>query len=145
MIWVINTNSNHCRIYHYEKRELKLLKEIEHPEIRHKKSDYLTSDKPGHYQTNHGAHSAYQPRHDPKEVEIDKFARTLAKELEHEANTHAYEKLILIASPHMTGLLTQHFSKQVKERISHHVQKDLMHLPETELLGYINEQIKYPE
>src|SRR5579871_5043532 len=102
LTWVINTDSNTCRIYDYSKKpgHLTLIKEIQHPENRLRDID-LTTDKPGHYRTDGSAHGSYSQPSDPKEVKIEDFSREIAKELDHGRNTNAYKKLIVIAPPHM--------------------------------------------
>lgn len=144
MIWVLNANSNTCRIYQYDKHPAKitLVKEIQHPENRLKKSEYLTSDKPGRYRTDNSTGGAYSPPTDPKEVEIEHFAREIAGELNQGRNSNAYKKLIMITTPHMAGLLAQHMDKHVKELVNHKIQKDVVHLTDHELLEFVREHTK---
>jgi protein required for attachment to host cells len=143
--WVINTNSNTCRIYGYSKKpaELTLIKEIIHPENRLKDID-LTSDKPGRYKSSNGSHGAYAQRSDPKEIKIDDFSREIAKELDHDRNIHAYQNLIIIAAPHMRGLLFQHFNKNVIDLITHTIEKDIIHMNNHDLLDFLKIHTQYP-
>src|SRR5580693_6662819 len=106
---VINTNTNTCRIYHYNKHpaQLNLLKEIKHPENRLKNGD-IVSDRQGHYKAGNASRGAFSPHMDAKDVEIDNFSREIAKELNDERNQNEYDELIIIAPPHMRGLLLQH-------------------------------------
>ena len=147
MIWVINTNSNVCRIYDYQKAPgaLTLLKELKHPESRGKKENYLTSDKPGAYTAGDVAHGTHSPHTDPKTVEIEKFSREIASELDHGRKVNLFEKLIIITPPQMSGLLLNQLDKHVKEKVTHKFQKDLLHLSEKELLDYLKEHAKYAE
>ncbi len=139
MIWIVNVNSNLCRIYHYQKSPAKvtLIKEIEHPENKLKPSE-IVSDKPGRYKG-----GMYSPHTDIKEVEFDHFAREVAKELDEGRVKSKYEKLILIAPPHMNGLLLQHMDKHVKELVMNNIQKDLIFLKDHELLNFVKEN-DYP-
>lgn len=147
MIWVINTNSNLCHIYNYQKSpaELHLIKEINHPENKLKKSDFLTSDKPGHYQADGTNGGAFSQRTDPKQIAIDDFAREIARELNHGRTTNAYEKLIIITTPQMNGLLLQHLDKHVKDLISNTIQKDLQHLTDKELLTILKTDARFSD
>lgn len=146
MTWVVNTSSNTCYIYSYEKSpsKLTLIKEIRHPELQKKTGDFLTSDRPGHYHAG-TSHGAYEPHTDPKSAAIDHFSRDIAAALNHGRTTQAYEKLIVITPPHMQGLLFQHLDKHVRERIINTIQKDLVHLKEKELLEYLHIHTKYPD
>jgi protein required for attachment to host cells len=143
MIWVVTSDSNTCRIYHFEKHPEKftLIKEIAHPEIRLKKSEYLTSDKPGRYSSDTGSGGAYSPHSDPKEVEVDKFAREIAKTLDHGRTENAYKNLIIVTPPQMNGCISQHLDKHVKELIKEEIHKDVMHLSEHELLKFLKDKI----
>lgn len=147
MIWVVAANSVTCRIYHYDKHpaKLTLIKEIFHPENRLKKEDYLTSDKPGHYQGGDASRGAFSPRTDPKDVEIDNFAREIAKELEQGRKTGAYEKFIIMTTPHMDGLIFSHTDKHVKKLIANNIQKDPQNFSQHDLLNYIVEHAQYPD
>lgn len=137
--WVLITNSNDCRIYQYIKKphQLILIKEIKHPENKLRDTD-LTSDKPGHYSTSSSARGAFSQPTDPKEIKIEDFSRSIAKELDSDRNTNAYEKLIVIAPPHMNGLLFQHINKHVQDLIVHNIKKDLLQLNENELLEFLH-------
>lgn len=125
MIWVITGNTNNCRIYNYNKNhsQLSLLKEITHPELRLKTSDTFTSDKPGHYQTNESARGAYSPHMDAKEIEIDRFSREIADELDVGRRTNSYEHLIIIMPPHINGLLFKHTNDHVKRLVINNIQR----------------------
>lgn len=146
MICVVIANAYTCRIYHYSKHPLKLtlLKEINHPENRLKDSE-LTSDKPGHYKGGESARGAYSPHMKAKEVEIDNFSRQIAKELNQGRNENEYERFILIAPPHMSGLLFKHINKHVKDLITNNIKKDLLHLTDREILGFLQMNAQYQD
>lgn len=139
MTWVVNTSTNTCHIYDYQKKskKLTLLKEVKHPELQGKTGDFLTSDRPGHFHSGHAAHGTYSPHTDPKAAAIDHFSRDIAAALNEGRKNNAYENLILITTAHMQGLLFQHMDKHVKERIINMIQKDLIHLKDHELLDYL--------
>jgi protein required for attachment to host cells len=146
MILVVNTNTNDCKIYHYGKSpaQLTLIKEMNHPNNKLRSSE-LTSDKEGHYKAGPAARGAYSPQTEAKEVEIINFSREIAKDLNHMRSTNAFEKLILIAPPHMYGLLLQHLDKHVMDLVTNHIQKDLIHMKEHELLEFLKENAHYSD
>lgn len=146
MIWIITANSNTCRFYHFDKHEatIDLLKELSHPVNKLKKSEYLTSDKPGHYGTNRAGSGSYAPHTDPKEAEIDSFAREIAQELNHSRTTNAYNHLIIVTAPHMNGLISKHLDKHVKELVTKEIQKDVMSLAQHELLSFLEKNLAHP-
>src|SRR5579872_4849254 len=134
--WAIVFDSNMCRIFKYSKkhRQLETVKELNHPENKLRDIE-LTSDKPGHYKSSHSTNGSYSQPSDPKEIKIDSFAREIANELDHHRNINAYHKLIIIAAPHMNGLLLKHINKHVEKLISKNIEKDLMHQSNQELLN----------
>lgn len=140
--WILATDSNTCRLYDYSKKPelLTLVKEIKHPENKLRDID-LTSDKPGHYKASGGAHGAFSQPSDPKEIKIDDFSREIANVLDHGRNTHAYEKLVVIAPPHMNGLLIHHMNKHVRDLVTHNLKKDILHCTEQELLDFLRQHI----
>jgi protein required for attachment to host cells len=147
MTWIVTANTNTCRIYSYDKNHSKisLLKEIQHPEMRLKTSDTLTSDRPGHYQTNGSARGAYSPHTEAKAVEIDNFSREIAEELDKGRKANSYEKLILISAPHMHGLINHHLNKHVKNLVINNIEKDFLHLNERELVEFLQTHMQYPD
>jgi protein required for attachment to host cells len=146
MTWIVTANSNLCRIYHLDAQMTKadLIKEINYPINRLKSSEHLTTDKPGRYQTDGGVGGAYSPHTDPKAVEVDNFARDIARELNQGRNTNAYKDLILIVPAHMQGLLNNHLDKHVKAMITHEIQKDVMTLSQKETISFLEKYIKNP-
>lgn len=140
MTWIVAANTNDCRIYHLNEKEktLTLIKEINHPENKKKASEYLTSDKPGHYHAG-AAHGAYEPHTDPKEVQINDFARLIAHALNKGRNDNAFSKLMIIALPHMSGLLAKHLDKHVSELITKTIHKEVLQMSEKELMAFLQE------
>lgn len=136
--WVVVLNTNSCRIYKFIaiNKQLELINEFNHPENKQRDID-LTSDKQGHYQSSNRAHGSYSPSTDPKENKIDQFANEIAKELDTGRTKQMYDKLIIIAAPHMNGLLHKHINKHVGHLVSKTIEKDLLHLSDKELMDII--------
>lgn len=134
--WIVVADSFLARIYTHNTNShsepLKLFHTLEHPESKLKDHD-LVSDRPGHYKTDGTNRGAFVPRSDPKEVEIDKFAKDIADFLDHGRVQNQFEHLFIFAEPHFYGLIGMHMSKQVKEMIKKVVHKDYAHLNEHEL------------
>jgi len=152
--WILTADSATARIYSVPaskyKSELTFLKELNHAEGKMKPQDLVT-DRPGAYNPGHAQPSSanavkgfsigHYVTRDPKEVEIDKFIKEIAKMLEHAHSTHQYEKLILVAAPHILGLLNKNLSKEVKKIIKHSIIKDGIHISDTALHNLIQEEL----
>ncbi|HEV2970026.1 MAG TPA: host attachment protein [Pirellulales bacterium] len=115
-----------------------LKKELDHPASRAKATD-LTTDVPGRVRQSFGAGSrpAMDDPTDPKEVEAQAFARSLAEFLEQGFNHNRFEQLVLVAPPHFLGLLRETVSEQVANRIRHSINKDYTQLPARDLPSHI--------
>lgn len=141
--WVVVADGNLARIYTQDinshKEPLKLLHTLEHPESKKRDSE-LVSDRPGHYQSRGTSHGAYVPRSDPKENEIDRFAQEIANHLDQGRVQNQFEQLFIFAEPHFYGLMGMHLNKYLKDMVKKVVQKDYMHLNETELRDEINKK-----
>lgn len=142
MTWIIATSGAKCRIYDYEKHHhnLTLLKEISHPASKMKATDLVT-DRPGSFKTKSTgkARSACGLASDPKRLEIDHFAKELADELETGRVNHQYDKLIIVASPQMSGLLNQHLNKHINELMIANIKKDLVNLSDKALKNFLRD------
>ena len=107
--WILVANSAEAKILATDKLrtgELEVVREFTHPESRKKISELMT-DKPGHYKTDSGAHSAYD-KNDPKEIEAEHFAMQLIHELKTGWDQHNFKNLIVVAPAHFYGILRKH-------------------------------------
>lgn len=144
MVWVAVTNSSSCTIYQYDKKSKKLniINELVHPASRLKGSD-LVSDKPGHYGTSGLARGAYSSHVAPKEHEIENFSKEISQILNEGRKTNEYEKLIVVASPHMNGLVYEQLDKQTQESTDT-INKDYTHLKPNEIFDKLKEETQFP-
>ena len=141
--WVLVANSSEARLFETQKlgTAMNCLREFSHPEGREKGSE-LVSDRPGHYQSKGMGHGAFVEPTDPKDVEVDRFASELAKELEKGRTAHAFNKLVVVAAPHFHGLLNTHMNEQTREMISNNIEKDFTAYDERELSQRLKEYAK---
>ncbi|MDC0741133.1 host attachment protein [Polyangium mundeleinium] len=104
--FVLVADASRARLFRQgleENAPLELVEEFEHPESRAMARD-LMADKPGRTFWKRGQ-SAPDYRTDPKDVEAEKFARSLADRLAALYDTQAFHKLVLAAPPKFLGLL----------------------------------------
>lgn len=117
--------------------ELKLVREFIHPESR-KKAIELTSDKPGHYQTDGGGHGAFN-KNNPKEIEAEHFAIQLAHELRSIVGHDQYRHFVIIAPAHFYGLMKKHIEHHISDIV--HISKDYTKYPLTKLTASLRESL----
>ena len=139
MTWIIIANTNQCHIYDHKAAKLTLLRTISHPENKLKSSE-LGTDRPGHYQVSTTRRGAYSWVHELHEIKISDFAREVAQELNSAQHKNQFSRLVLIMSAQIEGQILPHLDKDVSSKISQTIQKNIMHLPEHELLAFLNEQ-----
>jgi len=139
MAWIITANGTRCRIYNYDCKhhELSLLKDLEHPEGK-LKSGELIADTPGHYKTRGPARGACEWSSDPKKVEIGRFIKTVADEIESGRTHNSYKEVVIFAPPEVNGMLTQHLSKQTNQLMIGNIKKDYVAKSERDLSAYLH-------
>lgn len=146
VIYLALLNSAVCRIYQFQKKApmLTLIEELKHRESRLKVSEDLVSDKRGRYKPGMvKGRGAYEPRTDIKEIEFEHFAREIAKKLNQERVNNQFKNLIIVAPPHMQGLLMQTLNKNVKDLIIKTLEKDIVQFTPHELEGYLKEELAF--
>jgi len=144
-IWIVLADAAAARLY--ESRGigggLQLVAEFSHPESRERESD-LVSDKPGRVQQSAGGRSAMEPPTPRKKVEAEHFARQVAKALEDGLNKKSYESLVLVTPPAFLGLLRSVLNERVLKRVSATIEKDYLHLDQTDLRERLRDQLAAP-
>lgn len=144
-IWIIVASSYDARIFSTAKLadNWELIKEFINPEARLKDQDLVT-DKYGNYRNNIMGKptSAYSEYIDPKIVDIDRFAATLADEINLARTQNKFHKLIMVAPPKFSGMLNKHCDKLTLELVVEHLEKDYTKLAPHELFPMVRKQIK---
>ena len=138
--WILVTNAAEAKIFTSENLrigELKLLRELTHPNSRKKIGD-LTSDKPGHYKTDGGMRGAYS-KNNPKEVEAEHFAIELAHELKASWDQNQYKHLVIVAPTHFHGLMKKHLDNHLADII--YIPKDYTRYPIAKLADSLKEHL----
>ncbi len=141
--WIVTADTNACVIYSHIQysHALTFVQRLSHPENKLRDIE-LTSDKPGHYQTGGTARGAYEQETDPKEHLIDLLALEIANVLDHARTQHQYEQWVLIALPHMNGLIKKHLNKHVAECLQQSIEKNTMHMSAEELFEVLSAQTR---
>ena len=136
-IWILVSDASRARIYsvELEHRPMVLRAEFEHSESRAMEKD-LVSDRPGRMSQStssgghpgHGSRSGMEPGTTAKEVEHERFARTLTAELNTQFSRNAFARLVVVANPEFLGLLRDSLSEPLKKALSASVNKDYTRL-----------------
>lgn len=143
--WILLADAATARLYESQGagRGIQLVAELSHPESRARESE-LVSDKPGRVKQSAGYRSAMEPHTPRKKVEMEHFARQVAKALEDGLNKKAYESLVLVTPPAFLGVLRSVLSERVLHRVSATIEKDYLHLDQTDLRERLRDQLAAP-
>ncbi|HFD78794.1 MAG TPA: host attachment protein [Gammaproteobacteria bacterium] len=130
-IWILVAESSRAKLYKADNRKAPLteVEALVHPAGRLHEGD-LVSDRPGSDPGTPGGQG--QGRHvvdnkiSAKQAEDIDFARYLARHLDQGRIDGAYDELVLIAPPAFLGLLRNSINKEVMERVSEQIDKNLV-------------------
>lgn len=108
--------------------------DLVHPQSRQKGVE-LGDDRPGHVEGGAVglAGAAYMPRTDPREREHDRFAREVARMLDHGVADGRCAGLVLVATNPFLGRLKHHLGEQAQKLILRTLSADYTTLEEAEL------------
>lgn len=124
--WVIVANSSRATIYQLEKfPAISEVKSFDHQESRLKDSEIVTSAPGRNFQRGGVNRHAYESKTDPKEVEIEKFARIISDYLSSSFNKGEFSRFYLIANPTFLGLLRKHIHPKVHATVVAELPKDM--------------------
>ncbi len=136
--WILVANASTDRLYanHGLRKGVQLIKELSHPASREKASN-LVSDRPGHNAGAGNGHGSLVPASDPRQIEVERFAQELARELDKGRTENSYLRAILVAAPAFMGILKTQLNAHVSKLISESVEKDYTKASEKELAGHL--------
>jgi protein required for attachment to host cells len=109
----------------------------------HKQSSDLGSDHPGaSYHSDSTAHHAVQPRHDPHELEKQKFAGLVAGQLNQAASQHAFDALVLVAPAHTLSAIRERLDAVANAMVVGTLTRDLVNTPDDELWPHLRQWVR---
>ena len=140
--WIVLADAATARVYEpqADRRDWKLVAELTHPQARAKESE-LGRDKPGRVKQSTGSRAAMEPTTPRKEVELEKFAREIAKALDDALVRKAFDRLVLVAPPAFVGVLRETLPERVTARIATTLEKDYLHLDPREVRERLQAQL----
>lgn len=87
------------------------------------------TDTPGRAFNSVGGHRSAMSETNFHDLEEDRFAAQAADILKHRAFANDYEKLIIVAPPGTLGEMRKHYHKEVQDRLTGEIAKDLVNHP----------------
>ncbi|MBU2807361.1 MAG: host attachment protein [Acidithiobacillus ferrooxidans] len=140
--WVLVSNAAEARLFKNEgcNTGLHLVQDWQHPDSR-KHQDELVTDAGGRVQQSFaaGARPGIEWQTSPKEAEMLQFANELATYLGAARKQNAFQHLVLVASPHVLGLLREKLDAPTSAMISGTLSKDYTYVGIEELSKHLAE------
>lgn len=128
LAWVVVASQSHARLFEAPKRagSLTEIETLTYPEARLKGQE-IESDAPGRAFDSKGTgrHSVGNP-HELRHRGAEKFAREIAHTLERGRVEGRYEKLYIVAEPHMVGSLREALKPPTRATIAGETGKNLV-------------------
>jgi len=140
--WVVVADGMRARILKWEGAShfVPAVKDELYSASVHGFSRDLKSDAPGRaFDTGSGARHAMQPRHDPHELEKERFDRHVAAVVNDAAARKAFDRLVLVAPPKALGVLRDALGEPARKCVIGEVHKDLVRTPPDQLADHLRE------
>jgi protein required for attachment to host cells len=89
-------------------------------------------------------HNAFAPASSPKEVEKGHFVHSLAMMLDQAMRSRRFDRLVLVAPPHVLGMLKKELTPELGKHLLGTVGKNLNHLTAEELADELRDVVRIP-
>jgi protein required for attachment to host cells len=144
--WIVVADAARARIFVQEKHGEPLAAldqgDFHNPDSSHHTRD-LGSDRPARSQESVGsARHAIEPKHDPRRMAAAAFAKDIAGYLEQGAMGKRYDRLAIVAPPHILGDLRKSLGKHTEALVVAELNKDLTKIPLHELPSHLESVIR---
>jgi protein required for attachment to host cells len=146
-VWILVCDAARARVFEVRAAEPSwhLVEALTHAESRSKASE-LVSDQSG-TRSSEGAsvhHNALAPSSSPKEVEKEHFIHSLASRLDQAMRSKRFRKWVLVAPPHVVGMVKKELTAELDKHLMATVDKDLTHLELPELKVRLGDIVRLP-
>jgi len=114
---------------------------VDSPSVHERSSD-LGSDHPGAaMHSDSSAHHALTPRHDPHAIAKEKFAHSIAQQLNAGAARGVFDELIVVAPSHVLSEIRGALDTTAEAKVIGTLPKDLVKTPDDELGPHLREWV----
>ena len=109
----------------------------------HDKSHDLGTDKPGRsFESASATRHAISPKHDPHDLEKQKFAHAVATKVNDLSAAHRFNALILVAPSHVLSEIQEHLDTATAAKLVGTLAKDLTKVPDSDLYPHLKEWVR---
>jgi protein required for attachment to host cells len=113
--------------------------------VAHKKDSDLRSDHPGAtFHSNSTARHSVAPKHEPHEIEAERFAEHIAHELNRLADEGTFDKLVVVAPADTLHVIERELNVTAQGKLAGTLYKDLVKTPDAELYEHLRDLLPPP-
>jgi protein required for attachment to host cells len=147
IVWVLVCDSAKSRLFevHEDNPNWRLVELTTHAESRSKASE-LVGDHSGRRSSEGPSvhHNALAPSSSPKEVEKGHFLHSLVMTLDQALRAKLFYRWVLVAPPHVAGVLKKDLTPQLEKHLMTTVDKDYNQVDVRELAERLREDVRIP-
>ena len=139
-LWIAIADGEHARIVQPDaNNELRSVTALD-AATAHRRTRELASDRPGRsFESATPGRHAYEPRHDPHELEKERFAHLIAEELNDAVARDAFDELLVVAPARILHEICRALSAKAAERLAGTLEKDLTKVPNHALASHVGD------
>lgn len=140
--WVLAADSSRARIFELSASDghLQEIEDMINPEGRMSDQD-INAEPKSRFFGKGPMGATGQKTEEPKQHAAELFSKQVAHWLDDARNEHKFDKLCVVAPPHMLGLLRENLSKEVQKMVEEEIPKDIAGMKEHDMEEYLR---KYP-
>jgi protein required for attachment to host cells len=111
----------------------------------HRLAHDLVSDRPGRtFESARPGSHGIEPRHEPHQLEKEKFAQLIARQLCHAAASDSFDRLVLVAPAHVLNDIEAALDEPTAAKVVGRLAKDLVKVPNHALARHLNHWVAVP-
>jgi protein required for attachment to host cells len=146
-VWIVVCNAIRARIFASmdPSAEWQMISAFDHPEGRESDAS-LSRDNAGSRSPPGSSvhHNSLSPRTTPKNVGVASFARTIVDALDQGVRSRQFGHLVIVAPPHLLGILRKALTPELKKHLLSTVAKDFAHTSAHELASLLRTEAAVP-
>lgn len=126
--WVLVAHGSAAKILRVEKNgnQIATIKEFSHPNTAKRDQDIHTDRQGRTFESAGPMRHAMDYGDEPKDYERKVFAKDIVAFIEQKLAQHSFDKIIIVSSPNLLGALRAEFTDNIKSKITHELDKDLL-------------------
>lgn len=142
---IVIADGEHARFLHLDLMRTLRTERVLDSAAAHHRASALGTDAPGAaFHSYSSTRHALAPRHDSQVLEKQKFAHTVAIELNMAAARNEFQELVLVAPAHILAAIRNDLHSPATGRIVGTLDKDLIRTPDSDLQPHLGEWVKPP-